>query len=193
MVSWLEFSSIAIDCGMLGNPLNGDIITNGTILGSLASYSCRAGYELEGDAVRVCQPNRSWSNNEPTCLGMLHIIRGRDITPSTSNYALHVFQFDYLLDINECQGDHGCDQECVNDIGGFHCECRIGYQLLNTFSCAGQLTALIALQSIAHIATFNMCCHGNSGTLKFSEPGHLCCLQTSSCSLLHFIITHMYA
>jgi hypothetical protein len=71
MISY-ELSSLAINCGMLGNPINGDVITNGTVLGSLASYSCRAGYELEGDATRVCQPNRSWSNTEPTCLGRLH-------------------------------------------------------------------------------------------------------------------------
>ena len=55
---------------MLENPLNGDVTTNGTTLGSSASYSCRAGYELEGDATRVCQPNQSWSNTEPSCLGM---------------------------------------------------------------------------------------------------------------------------
>ena len=59
---------------MLGNPINGDVITNGTVLGSLASYGCRAGYELEGDSTRVCQPNRSWSNTEPTCLGRLHVM-----------------------------------------------------------------------------------------------------------------------
>ena len=62
-------ASVAIDCGLLGNPLNGEVITNNTILGSSASYRCNAGYELEGDAVRVCQSNRSWSSTEPICSG----------------------------------------------------------------------------------------------------------------------------
>ena len=59
----------AVDCGVLGNPLNGEVITNGTGLGSSALYSCSAGYELENDTTRICQPNGLWSNSEPSCLG----------------------------------------------------------------------------------------------------------------------------
>ena len=42
-------------------------------------------------------------------------------------------------DIDECLGEHGCDQECVNDAGGFHCVCRAGFQLMDTFTCIGKL------------------------------------------------------
>lgn len=65
---------------------------------------------------------------------------------------------DYVLDINECQGDHGCDQECVNEVGGFHCECRTGYQLVDTFSCGGQLivphSIIIRVYDCTHIVQF---------------------------------------
>ena len=56
-----------------------------------------------------------------------------------------MYTYDCALDIDECQSDHGCDQECVNDIGGFHCECRAGYQLMDLFTCAGQLVACMTL------------------------------------------------
>ena len=78
--------------------------------------------------------------------------------------------FDCVLDINECQGDHGCDQECVNDVGGFHCECRTGYQLVDTFSCAGQLIAhavrcasILAAWSTSHVHSVHSHghCHDN--------------------------------
>ena len=54
---------------MLGNPLNGDVITNGTTLGSTASYMCGEGYLLVGNSVRMCQTNGTWTNSEPSCEG----------------------------------------------------------------------------------------------------------------------------
>ena len=33
------------------------------------------------------------------------------------------------LDIDECSGSHGCEQECVNSPGSFICSCRHGYSL----------------------------------------------------------------
>ncbi len=32
-------------------------------------------------------------------------------------------------DINECGGDHGCEQACNNTAGSFHCACFPGYIL----------------------------------------------------------------
>ena len=58
------------------------------------------------------------------------------------------------VDINECQDDHGCDQECINDIGGFHCECRTGYQLVDLFTCAGQFNSAIAVMQ--QLGNFNI-------------------------------------
>ena len=61
-----------------------------------------------------------------------------------------VYTFDCILDIDECQGDHGCDQECINDVGGFHCECGTGYQLVDMFTCAGQLVACTIFYNLPH-------------------------------------------
>ena len=33
------------------------------------------------------------------------------------------------VDINECEGGHGCSHICNNEIGSFYCECRNGYTL----------------------------------------------------------------
>lgn len=40
------------------------------------------------------------------------------------------FSATFIKEINECLGsNHGCEQECINTFGGYHCECRIGYEL----------------------------------------------------------------
>lgn len=40
------------------------------------------------------------------------------------------FSATFLKEINECiDFHHGCDHECVNTLGGYRCECRIGYEL----------------------------------------------------------------
>ena len=43
------------------------------------------------------------------------------------------------LDTNECASDNGgCDQNCVNNNGGFSCTCNSGYTLnSNGKSCDG--------------------------------------------------------
>jgi len=35
-----------------------------------------------------------------------------------------------LSEYDEClTEEHGCEHVCVNTLGGFHCECNIGYEL----------------------------------------------------------------
>jgi tolkin protein len=35
-----------------------------------------------------------------------------------------------ISEYDECATNkHGCDHECVNTLGSFKCECRIGYEL----------------------------------------------------------------
>ena len=41
-------------------------------------------------------------------------------------------------DQNECLGNHGCQHNCVNTVGSYHCTCRPGYQLINdNKTCTG--------------------------------------------------------
>ena len=57
-----------VDCGGLGDPDNGQVVTSGgTILGSVAIYICNDGFNLDGSSMRTCQPDGTWSGNEPTC------------------------------------------------------------------------------------------------------------------------------
>lgn len=42
---------------------------------------------------------------------------------------------DSCADINECGGAHGCQQMCVNTIGGFRCECSRGYRFNKEGHC----------------------------------------------------------
>lgn len=36
----------------------------------------------------------------------------------------------FIKEFDECsENDHGCEHECVNTLGGYRCECRIGYEL----------------------------------------------------------------
>jgi len=40
------------------------------------------------------------------------------------------FSASFMKEFDECQtSDHGCEHECVNTLGGFQCNCRIGYEL----------------------------------------------------------------
>lgn len=40
------------------------------------------------------------------------------------------FSATFMKEYDECQNaDHGCDHECVNTLGGYRCECSIGYEL----------------------------------------------------------------
>ena len=45
-----------VDCDSLDNPVNGQVDTsNGTIVGSTATYSCNDGFNLTGSAMRTCR------------------------------------------------------------------------------------------------------------------------------------------
>ncbi|XP_076317965.1 tolloid-like protein 1 [Tachypleus tridentatus] len=40
------------------------------------------------------------------------------------------FSANFIKEYDECAGkDHGCEHTCVNTLGGFRCECKIGYEL----------------------------------------------------------------
>ena len=56
-----------VNCGILSNPDNGQIILNGTVFESIATYRCNLGYILVGDDTRVCQNSETWSGSQPRC------------------------------------------------------------------------------------------------------------------------------
>ena len=62
-----SFFSVAVNCGGLVSPANGQVTASTTTLDSTATYSCNNGYTLSGSATRNCQADATWSSTEPTC------------------------------------------------------------------------------------------------------------------------------
>jgi len=48
-----------------------------------------------------------------------------------------------ILDIDECKTDNGgCNQNCTNTPGSYHCSCLDGYEMMDdNHTCSGKLTA----------------------------------------------------
>ena len=58
----------AVDCGGLSQPTNGTMNQPGTTFGSAATtFTCDAGYDLNGASSVTCLDTGSWSASEPTC------------------------------------------------------------------------------------------------------------------------------
>ena len=65
--------AIQFSCGHLAVPDSGQfVLSNGTYIGSIVTYSCNKGYSLVGFETRFCQADRTWSGLAPTCESMLH-------------------------------------------------------------------------------------------------------------------------
>ena len=43
------------------------MFSNGTFVGSVATYSCTMGFESVGSETRTCQSGSGWSGMEPSC------------------------------------------------------------------------------------------------------------------------------
>ena len=57
----------AVDCEILTDPDNGDVMFITTTYLSIANYSCDPGYNLVGVNQRICTSAGTWNNGEPTC------------------------------------------------------------------------------------------------------------------------------
>ena len=59
-----------MDCGVLGNPSNGQVQFSATTFGSEAQYMCTAGCDpVSGDSTRTCTAEGIWSGTIPQCAG----------------------------------------------------------------------------------------------------------------------------
>ena len=56
-------------CGDLPDPINGTVILNGTVEGSIANYTCDEGFLRDGPVVRMCGSDGMWSGSTPQCEG----------------------------------------------------------------------------------------------------------------------------
>ncbi len=66
LLLFIDFS-IAVDCGDLDDPDYGDVDISSTTYGSEATYTCRHGYYLVGNATRVCLYSGKWGGYAPVC------------------------------------------------------------------------------------------------------------------------------
>lgn len=57
----------AVNCGELQDPDFGSVAFTTTTFRSNATYTCDDGYLLNGTALRTCQADRNWSEEEPSC------------------------------------------------------------------------------------------------------------------------------
>ena len=65
---FLIIPSIVVDCGPLGNPINGQVdMSSGTTFMSTATYTCNAGYNLIGPISRTCGSDGVWLPAAPAC------------------------------------------------------------------------------------------------------------------------------
>ena len=65
----MQYFSIAVSCGNLSSPVDGEVSADGNTFGSQANYSCSEGYVLNGNSTRMCQSDGQWSGSEPLCEG----------------------------------------------------------------------------------------------------------------------------
>jgi len=52
------------------------------------------------------------------------VVRYNCVNINTGLYIVFI-----LPDINECLGNHGCSQDCANNVGSYICYCRDGFKL----------------------------------------------------------------
>ena len=68
LIHLATFFTVGVSCGQPSIPSNGAVNTSdGTSFGDVASYSCGAGYTVNGPTERTCQADRLWNATEPTC------------------------------------------------------------------------------------------------------------------------------
>lgn len=60
-------SCVPAECETPPNPEHGWVNVTDSARGSMVSYACEEGYELEGEAVRQCVSGRLWTDDAPTC------------------------------------------------------------------------------------------------------------------------------
>ena len=67
----ISFPHPAVMCPSLLDPINGAVTWTSLTEGSVATYVCDDGFELEGNMTRTCESSGMWSGEEPMCRGML--------------------------------------------------------------------------------------------------------------------------
>lgn len=54
----------------------------------------------------------------------------------------------YFSDINECDFNDTCDQECTNSYSSFTCSCSSGFELVNETMCIGKYGSFVCIYTL---------------------------------------------
>jgi len=66
------------------------------------------------------------------------------------------FAASFMKEYDECShpAEHGCEHECFNTLGGYSCQCRIGYELHSDEKrCESKFTKFFNLIQKIHFQT----------------------------------------
>ena len=79
------FNLTQISSGMISYSGSGESTENRPI-GTVTTYSCDTGYTLNGDRIRTCQSDGTWSGSAPTCKSesLLQVTHTMTILPPQS-------------------------------------------------------------------------------------------------------------
>ena len=112
---------IRITCSSPGVLDNGYIESTNYMYESTLTYKCNTGYQLEGNAVRYCQGDKTWSGDIPKCQIVIcslppDILHGHIIAKTTTYQAVinYTCDYGYLLDgtsERSCMADHNWSGE----------------------------------------------------------------------------------
>ncbi|XP_063401402.1 sushi, von Willebrand factor type A, EGF and pentraxin domain-containing protein 1-like [Mytilus trossulus] len=102
-------------CPSLKIPAGGNVSTTNLTVSGIATYSCDEGYLMEGENIRVCQPQGFWSSRAPTCVPVscpdLEALDNGVISTTGQSFlrtATYSCNIGYKIDGNserECQSD----------------------------------------------------------------------------------------
>ncbi|XP_060586067.1 sushi, von Willebrand factor type A, EGF and pentraxin domain-containing protein 1-like [Ruditapes philippinarum] len=65
--SWSSSPPTCMECPELTNPSSGTVTLSSSGTKTSATYACASGYNLNGNTVRLCNMDGTWSLMEPTC------------------------------------------------------------------------------------------------------------------------------
>jgi hypothetical protein len=116
-VSWsgLEPVCVRLECAAPPSISHGTVSVNSSYVGDEALYQCDLHHELDGDSVRTCQLNKSWSGKPPQCVRIMCPVPvdiGNGSVQVKETYVGHVvtYECDYAYElvgdkIRVCQVD----------------------------------------------------------------------------------------
>ena len=87
------------------------------------------------------------------------------------NYIIIIICFVFITDINECLSNNGgCDQNCINQPGTYHCTCNEGFDLSSDkHYCNGKYpTIIIKTVMIVKVWDRVLCVDYNEGQFHYT-------------------------